>query len=286
MKTRALLVLTAATAVAITLAGSAAQALPPQPIPTCSPAPDDCSAWHTTNVTVTWSTPSCPAVAITSDTSGTPVSCTASDSSGSVSTTVIVRRDASAIRPRQAGARTGQQRLVQRPARGRVRGQRLSFGHQLVHHREVRRPRLGNARVNGSCTDFAGNRGTGALELNTTPRPPPRHRSPSATRTSAAGTTARSLSASSARIRSRASTRALHRSSTRDPTRRRPRSPEPAATRRPTRARPPASSPVRLSGSRAQAREGRRRDQGSRPQVDGVDRQLLVRGPPPSRPQR
>ena len=90
-----LIVLTAVALLALTLTGSAAMALPPQPVPTCSPGPADCSGWHTSNVTVTWSAPGCKAVTISSDTSGTPVSCTASDGNASVTTTVTVRRDAS-----------------------------------------------------------------------------------------------------------------------------------------------------------------------------------------------
>ncbi len=92
----ALIVLTTAALLALTLTGSAAMAIPPQPVPTCSPGPADCSGWHTSNVTVTWSTPGCKAVTISSDTSGTPVSCTASDGGPtSVTTTVTIMRDAS-----------------------------------------------------------------------------------------------------------------------------------------------------------------------------------------------
>ena len=75
----------------VTLVGSAGSA--PSPQATCSPGPADCFAWHTSNVTVKWDTANCGSVTISSDTSGTPVSCTASD--GSVTTTVKVRRDAS-----------------------------------------------------------------------------------------------------------------------------------------------------------------------------------------------
>lgn len=89
-----LIALTAAVLAAVTMAGSTA-ALPPQPKPTCSPAPAECSAWHTSNVTVSWSAPSCPSTTVSSDTSGTPVSCTVTDGSGSVTTTINVRRDAS-----------------------------------------------------------------------------------------------------------------------------------------------------------------------------------------------
>lgn len=91
---RALLVLTAVAFASVTLVGSASS-VPPTPQASCSPGPADCFAWHTSNVTVKWSTPTCASVTVTSDTAGAPVSCTASDGSGSVTTTVNVRRDAS-----------------------------------------------------------------------------------------------------------------------------------------------------------------------------------------------
>ncbi len=167
MRAQALLiVLTAAVVIAVALAGSAAQALPPQPIPTCSPAPDDCSAWHTTNVTVTWSTPSCPSVAITSDTSGTPVSCTASDGSGSVSTTVIVRRDATPPSVRGKPARGPDSNgWYNGPLAVEFEGGDSLSGISSCSTERYAGPDSGSARVSGTCTDFAGNRGTGALEI-------------------------------------------------------------------------------------------------------------------------
>ena len=57
----------------VVLTCSAAMGIPPQPIPTCSPGPADCSAWHTSNVTVSWSTPQCGPTTITSDTRVVPV---------------------------------------------------------------------------------------------------------------------------------------------------------------------------------------------------------------------
>jgi hypothetical protein len=87
----------------LALPGSAGAAPPPPPPdPTCSPAPADCSAWHTAAVvTVNWaqappgvSTDGCATETITQDTGGKPVSCTWFNNDGSKSNTVFARRDA------------------------------------------------------------------------------------------------------------------------------------------------------------------------------------------------
>jgi len=98
-----LLLVSAFAVLALALAGSATSALPPAPPdPTCSPGPASCFAWHTADVTVTWSAPppnvtavGCGPVTISSDTSGTPVSCTWRNAEGDTIKTVNVRRDAS-----------------------------------------------------------------------------------------------------------------------------------------------------------------------------------------------
>lgn len=102
MRSRLLpLVVLMASAVVLLLARPASTAPPPAPPdPSCSPAPSDCGAWHTGDVTVTWSGPpagvsssGCGPTTISTDTSGTPVSCTWSNGDGSRTTTVTVRRD-------------------------------------------------------------------------------------------------------------------------------------------------------------------------------------------------
>jgi len=85
----------------LALAGSAATAPPSAPPdPSCSPGPSDCFAWHTAAVTVSWAPKpagvtesGCGAVTISSDTGGTPISCTWSNAEGSRTTTANVRRD-------------------------------------------------------------------------------------------------------------------------------------------------------------------------------------------------
>jgi hypothetical protein len=161
-----LLALTAAAVAVVTLAGSTAQALPPQPVPTCSPAPADCSAWHTTNVTVSWSTPGCPGATITSDTAGTPVSCTATDGSGSVTTTVNVRRDATPPSVRAAATRAPNSNGWYNGEVGvEFSGSDALSGIASCTSGSYKGPDSGTARVAGSCTDFGGNRGTTSFEL-------------------------------------------------------------------------------------------------------------------------
>jgi len=54
----------------LAFASSATKALPPTPQPSCSPGPADCGAWHTGNVTVSWSGGACGSVTITTDGAG------------------------------------------------------------------------------------------------------------------------------------------------------------------------------------------------------------------------
>ena len=87
------------------VSGSAGSAPPPAPPdPTCSPGPANCAAWHTAQtVTVTWASPppdvqtsGCSTSTITIDTAGAPVSCTWWNNDGARTTSVNVRRDATA----------------------------------------------------------------------------------------------------------------------------------------------------------------------------------------------
>lgn len=160
-----LIVLTTAALAGFVLPGSAAKAIPPTPVPTCSPAPADCSAWHTTNVTVAWST-GCPSTSITSDTGGTPVSCTATDGSGSVTTTVNVRRDATPPSARGAATRGPDGNgWYNREVSVQFSGTDALSGIYACTTETYKGPDSGSARVAGTCSDHAGNRGTGSYEL-------------------------------------------------------------------------------------------------------------------------
>jgi hypothetical protein len=167
MTTRALvLVLTAAALAGISLTGSTAMALPPQPIPTCSPGPSDCSAWHTADVTVTWSTSQCAATTITSDTGGTAVGCTAKDANGSVTTTVIVRRDATPPSVRGTPTRGPDSNgWYNRAVPVEFQGTDALSGIGSCTTTSYAGPDSGTAKAAGSCNDYAGNTGTGTYEL-------------------------------------------------------------------------------------------------------------------------
>jgi hypothetical protein len=161
-----LLAASAAALAALTLTGSAAQALPPAPVPTCSPAPADCSAWHTSNVTVSWSTPGCAGATITSDTAGTPVSCTATDGSGSVTTTVNVRRDATPPRARAAPTRGPDSNgWYNREIAVEFSGEDALSGISSCTSGSYKGPDSGSASVSGSCSDNAGNRTTASYPI-------------------------------------------------------------------------------------------------------------------------
>ncbi len=157
----------------VVLTCPAAMGIPPQPIPTCSPAPADCSAWHTSNVTVSWSTPQCAPVTITSDTAGVPVGCTAKDGNGSVTTTVIVRRDGTPPSVRGTPARGPDSNgWYNGPVSVTFEGNDALSGIGDCTSGTYGGPDSGSARATGSCTDRAGNRGEGTLELRYDATPP------------------------------------------------------------------------------------------------------------------
>lgn len=182
MTARRLPILLLALALAgLTLAGSAATAPPPAPPdPTCSPGPANCFAWHTENVTVTWSppppsvtSPPCAPATIASDTGGTPVSCTWSNAEGSKTTTTNVRRDAS---PPSVSAS---------PDRGPDangwynRGLTLAFsgddptsGIDSCSSGGYSGPDTTGTSVSGTCTNGAGLTGTASLEIKYDATPP------------------------------------------------------------------------------------------------------------------
>ena len=162
----ALVVLFAAALAAVTLVGSAAKALPPQPIPSCSPGPADCAAWHTQNVTVRWSAPTCPSVTITSDTAGRPVSCTVTDPSGSVTTTVNVRRDATPPSVRGAASRGPDANdWYRQPLTVQFSGSDALSGINGCSSATYSGPDSATAGVQGTCTDFAGNTGSTTYQI-------------------------------------------------------------------------------------------------------------------------
>jgi len=142
----------------LALGSSATNALPPTPQPSCSPGPADCSAWHTSNVTVSWSGGVCGSVTITSDTTGTAVPCTVS---------VIVRRDATPPSVRASADRGADNNGWYN------HGLRVSFEGDdgtsgiasCSSPATYSGPDSGGTSVSGSCTDNAGNTASDAHEF-------------------------------------------------------------------------------------------------------------------------
>jgi len=164
-----LVALCALTALAIPSSGSA---LPQAPQPSCSPGPAECGAWHTGNVTVSWSH-ACAPTTITQD-GGIGVSCTASDGSGSVTSTVIVRRDASPPAVTVSAERgPDSDGWYNRPVSISVSGDDATSGlASCSGDGTYSGPDTGETSVGGSCTDNAGNVGRAGYGLKYDATPP------------------------------------------------------------------------------------------------------------------
>jgi hypothetical protein len=168
MTMRRIPLMLALAAIVVLLGPQAAATAPPPspPDPSCSPGPSDCSAWHTEDVTVTWSGPpagvtanNCGATTISSDTSGTPVSCTWSNGDGSRTTTVTVRRDAT-----QPSASASADRgpdvngWYNHPLRVTFSGRDATSGlAACTSPASYSGPDSSHAHVGGECKDQAGN---------------------------------------------------------------------------------------------------------------------------------
>jgi hypothetical protein len=160
--------------VVLALASSASTAPPPAPPdPTCSPGPTDCGAWHTQNVTVTWSAApagvsasGCGQVTITSDTSGAPVTCTWSNVDGARSTTTNVRKDASPPAVTASADRGPDNNgWYNHGVSVSFSGSDGTSGVAGCSSTSYTGPDSSSASVSGSCTDHAGNRGNATFEL-------------------------------------------------------------------------------------------------------------------------
>lgn len=167
------LVLVGLTLGVLMLAGSATP-LPPTPQPSCSPGPTDCGAWHTSDVTVSWSGGVCSPVTITSDTGGTPVSCTVTDGSGSITVSVIVRRDASppgvTASPDRGPDNNGWYNHGLSVSFSGDDG--LSGVASCTSASSYGGPDTGGVSISGSCTDWAGNTGRASIEIKYDGTPP------------------------------------------------------------------------------------------------------------------
>jgi hypothetical protein len=166
MKARALPALVLVLVLSALMLAGAAKPVPSAPVASCSPGPADCFDWHNSNVTVSWSVSSCPSVTISSDTGGSPVSCTVSDPSGSVTTTVNVRRDAT---PPRVGGRSSRDPdsngWYNKPFTIEFTGSDALSGVAGCTSVTYSGPDSPNARLTGSCTDGAGNTGSTSYEV-------------------------------------------------------------------------------------------------------------------------
>ena len=179
--TRRIPLLLLLSALAVLVLAQSATALPPAPPdPTCSPGPANCSAWHTENVTVTWSPPpagvtasGCGTVTITSDTGGTPVSCTWSNTEGSRTTTSNVRRDTTPPSVTASGDRGPDSNgWYNRKIVITFSGSDSLSGIASCSSAEYSGPDSGTTSVSGSCTDNAGNSRSTGFELKYDGTPP------------------------------------------------------------------------------------------------------------------
>ena len=149
----------------LAFASSATKALPPTPQPSCSPGPADCGAWHTGNVTVSWSGGACGSVTITTD-GATSVPCTVSDGTGSITVSVIVRRDATPPSVRASAERGPDNNGWYNHAVSiGFEGDDGTSGVASCTRETYSGPDTGGATVGGSCVDNAGNRGTSGYDL-------------------------------------------------------------------------------------------------------------------------
>jgi hypothetical protein len=160
-------------AIAVLGMPSSGSAFPVAAQPSCSPGPADCGAWHTGDVTVSWSY-ACGPTTITQDTGGTGVSCTVSDPQGSVTSTVIVRRDASppavTASPERGPDNDG---WYNRPVAVSISGDDATSGIAgCSGGGTYGGPDTGGVSVEGSCTDNAGNRGGASYGLKYDATPP------------------------------------------------------------------------------------------------------------------
>lgn len=171
--TRRLLVLLALAAFGVLAVPSSTSAFPQAPQPSCSPGPADCGAWHTSAVTVSWSH-ACAPTTISEDSGGTGVSCTATDAQGSVTSTVIVRKDSSppavTVSPERGPDNDG---WYNRPVAISVSGEDATSGLAgCSGGGTYSGPDTGGVSAQGSCTDNAGNRGGASFGLKYDATPP------------------------------------------------------------------------------------------------------------------
>jgi len=177
---RRLALLIAIAALGVLVLPSSTSALPPAPQASCSPAPADCGAWHNAAVTVTWASPppgvstsGCGVATVSQDTGGAGVSCTWSDGGGSVTSTVLVRKDStppSVSSSPERGPDKGE--WYNRPVNVSFSGSDGLSGVGSCTSGSYSGPDTGAGSVGGSCTDIAGNSRSSSFGLKYDATPP------------------------------------------------------------------------------------------------------------------
>jgi len=163
---RLVLLLAPTALLVLSLTTATSNAFPTAPRGACSPGPANCSEWHREPVTVSWSH-GCGPTTISEDTGGTSVSCQVSDPEGTVTSTVNVRKDGS-----PPGVRIEVQRgpdndgwynhAVQFQFSG---DEGISGIASCSPTATYSGPDSGTATVSGTCTDGAGNVGSGSVRF-------------------------------------------------------------------------------------------------------------------------
>jgi hypothetical protein len=168
----------AVAALAVLVLPSSTSAIPPSPQPACSPAP--CGGWHNTSVTVSWPAPpagvtpsGCGGATISQDTSGVGVSCTWSDGGGSVTSTVIIRKDTTPPSVSSSPARGPDKgEWYNRPVDVSFSGSDALSGIASCTSGTYSGPDTGAGSVGGSCSDYAGNTRSTSFGLKYDATPP------------------------------------------------------------------------------------------------------------------
>jgi hypothetical protein len=160
------LVLVPTALLVLSLTTATSEAFPTAPRASCSPGSSNCSDWHRETVTVSWSH-GCGPTTISQDTGGTPVSCQVSDAEGTVTSTVVVRKDGSPpgvrIRVERGPDTDG---WYNRAVRFEFEGDEgLSGVSSCSSTATYSGPDSGTATVSGNCTDGAGNVGSGSVSF-------------------------------------------------------------------------------------------------------------------------
>jgi hypothetical protein len=152
-------------------------AAPPSVSASCSPGPSDCGAWHTSDVTVTWTVSgapnTCPSVTISFDTGGSAVSCSATNADGSVTASVNVRRDASGPAIEASASRgPDSDGWYRSPVSFTGSGSDGLSGLAGCSNASYSGPDTGSASVSVTCRDNAGNESSRSFDLRYDATPP------------------------------------------------------------------------------------------------------------------